>query len=456
MFRLTRSQHLPIGVDVGFNSVKLLQLQVVGDDLRVFAADRQAMPAGTPSDAQTRMAVGVEVARQMLRRGGFRGNRAVVCLPRELIHLKNLRLPLMPANELASAMQFEARNLFPFDTDQAAVRWMVAGEVRQGSEVKQEIIVLAARNAEVETLVEQFHAGGFTLESLDYEPCALYRHADRFYRRAEDEHDVHVLADVGHRRTTVVIGRGHEINFVKSIDMGGQALRDAVARKLDITADEAAALRQRLADTAPSDVDAADGRRRDSVRQAVQDATRGLIEDLGRELALCLRYHSVTFRGQRPAKVRLTGGEAGDPHLLKILNDTLPLPVEVARTVQQVDASAMRPALRRGSMSEWAIAMGLSLKGTTRRFGALDGRPRCAAASGSAVTTAERDDDDDNASSGGGGSGGTPAETTPVAEGDAANRARNQHSPGGNAIAARALRALRAGLTPPGGEGCHA
>lgn len=375
MFRLTRTQFLPIGVDVGFSAVKLMQLQIVGDDLRVFAAERQPMPAGTPSDAPTRVAVGVEIARQMLRRGGFRGNRAVVSLPRELVHMKTLRLPPMPPADLAGALQFEARSLFPFDTDSATVRWLVAGEVRQGSDVRQEVIVLAARNTDIEAFVEQFHRGGFVLDSLDHEPCALYRHADRFLRRIEDEQDVQVLADIGHRRTTVVIGRGHEVNFVKAIDLGGQTLRDAVARKLDIAPEEAAALRQRLAESLNTEPHES-GRTRDAVRQAVCDATRGLIEDLGRELSLCLRYHSVTFRGQRPSKVRLTGGEANDPYLLRILNDSLPLPVEVARTVQQIDASAMRPGLRQGTLSEWAIAMGLSLKGTDRRFGALDGRPR--------------------------------------------------------------------------------
>jgi hypothetical protein len=55
----------------------------------------------------------------------------------------------------------------------------------------------------------------------------------------------------------------------------------------------------------------------------VFDATRSTMEELGREIGLCLRYYSVTFRGQRPNKLRLLGGEAADPMLLGVLNAAL-------------------------------------------------------------------------------------------------------------------------------------
>jgi len=371
MIRFSRSQVLPIGVDIGFGSVKLLQLEITQDLLKVVAAAREPMPAEAPSDAQSRVAVAVQMIRRMLAGGDFRGKRVITCLPRELVHMKNLRLPPMPPDELAGAMQFEAKNLFPFDTGQAAVRWLGAGEVRHGAEVRQELIVLAAKTADIEQHVEQLHRGGLVIESLDHEPCALYRSAERFLRRKEDEQDVFVLADVGFRRTTVVIGRGHDINFIKSIEIGGMQLRDAVARKLDIGVVEAHDLRRRLAES-----EEASAVRRDSVRQTVYDATRGLLEELAREIALCLRYHSVTFRGQRAAKVRVSGAEAADPQVLSVLSGGLPIPVEVNRSIQNVDYSPMRPMLRQGAMSEWAVAMGLCLKATNRCFGSKDGRPR--------------------------------------------------------------------------------
>src|SRR5690606_22711185 len=199
-------------------------------------------------------------------------------LPPAMLHVKNLRLPLMPHAELADAVQFEARNALPFSPDEAVLRHIPAGEVRQGAEMLQEVILVAARQAEVDQYVEHLHAAGLVVDSLDIEPCALFRTVDRYIRRRDDEQLVHVLVEITARRSQVVIGRGRDIHFVKTIDVGGRDLQDAVARKLGIGLKEAAALRVRLADEGG---DAGD----DPVRQAVYDATRAVAEQLGREIA---------------------------------------------------------------------------------------------------------------------------------------------------------------------------
>jgi hypothetical protein len=100
------------------------------------------------------------------------------------------------------------------------------------------------------------------------------------------------------------------------------------------------------------------------------------METLGREISLCLRYYSVTFRGQRPVKLRLLGGEAADPLLLGVLNASLGVPVEASNPLFSVDTSRMDASERKGFMSEWAMAFGLSLRLTTQTFAPRDGKPR--------------------------------------------------------------------------------
>jgi type IV pilus assembly protein PilM len=289
--------------------------------------------------------------------------------------VKNLRMPLIPQHELAAAVKFEAKNIFPFDTDKAHVQILPAGEVRQGIDVRQEVIVLAAMHEDVNGFLEQLHRCGAVVESLDVEACALYRSQERFIRRREDEQDVQVLVDVGCRRSEVVIGRGREISFIKGIDIGSHNFQEAISRKLGITMDEARGLRRRLIEAAPGP-SAVDLLKKDAVRQAVFDATRSTMEELGREIALCLRYYSVTFRGQRPNKLRLLGGEAADPMLLGVLNAALSIPVEAGRPLFSVDTSDMEAADRMGFMSEWGLAFGLSLKLTSAQFAPRDGKPR--------------------------------------------------------------------------------
>jgi type IV pilus assembly protein PilM len=375
MIRLTRSQVQPIGIDVGSDSVKMLQLETIGQTLAVVAAARQAIPPGARENPEMRLAVATDLIRQMLRHGRFVGRRVVVALPREILHVKNLRMPLIPPQELPGAVKFEARNIFNFDTEKARLEILPAGEVRQGIDVRQEVIVLAARHEDVDQFVEQVHRCGAAVESIDVEPCALYRSQERFIRRREDEQEVHVLVDIGQTRSQVVIGKGRDISFMKRIEIASQHFQEAVSRKLGITMDEARGLRRRLIEAAPGPA-SPDLLRKDPVRQAVFDATRSIMEELGREIQLCLRYYSVTFRGQRPSKIKLLGGEAADPLLLGVFNASLGVPTEAGRPLYSVDTSKMEAADRQGFMSEWATAFGLSLKMTKGTFAPRDGKPR--------------------------------------------------------------------------------
>jgi Tfp pilus assembly PilM family ATPase len=230
------------------------------------------------------------------------------------------------------------------------------------------VIAFAAQNEPIDNFVEQLHRSGAIIESLDIEPCALHRCYERYIRRRDDENDVTVLVDVGLRRTQVLVSRGRDLSFFKAIEIGGASFTSAVSRKLGITVSEARALRRRLCE-ATSD-------RKDSVTRAVFDATRTIMEDLARELAMCLRYYQVTFRGHRPRLLRLVGGEGNDPQLLAIVQAASNIPVEVGKPLLSAGTDKMRPADRQGNMCEWATAFGLSMRTTTKRFGPIDGKPR--------------------------------------------------------------------------------
>jgi type IV pilus assembly protein PilM len=388
MIRLTRTQLHPIGLDIGYDAVRMVQLEVLGRDTTaaVRAATRESFRDDDVRETtESRLAAAREAVGRMLSAAPFRGRRVVVALPSEMVHVKNYRLPPMPLPEIDSAARLEARNLFEFEPDDAHVQCLPAGEVRHGNDVLQEVIVLAVRNEDVDRYVEQIHACGLTVDSVDVEACALFRSIERFIRRREDEQEVHVLASVGLHATQIMIGRGREISFLKTIDIGSMRFHQAIATKLGISLGEARALRRRLLEgpeapeggaSAEVPQQAPSTSQRDPVRQAVFDAMRSAMEQLARELSLCVRYQSVTFRGHRPTRVRLLGPEANDPHLQTILHSVLNIRVEAGRPLFNVDASRMREQDRRGTASEWATALGLALKRTTGRFAARDGRPR--------------------------------------------------------------------------------
>jgi type IV pilus assembly protein PilM len=379
MWSLKRPNIQPIGLDLGHDSVKLMQLEVCksvkGRSLSVVAAAKQAIPEEARKNPARRVELAAPVIERLLAQQPFVGRKVVATLPRELLHVKHFRLPLLPPDELEAAVKREALTVFPFDIEDARIEYLPAGEVRQGNQARQEVMVLAAKNADIDTYLQQLDRCGVVVAALDSEITGIFRAFERFVRRRDDERDVQMVIDIGARRTQVIICKGRDISFYKPVEIGGLHLLDAISRKLGITVDEARALRQRLLESE----EPGDGpitAKRDPVRQAVLDSTRSVAEELSQELSMCLRYFTVTFRGHRPIRVRLVGGEATDPQLQSIIQSSLNISVEAGRPLWSVETARMRPADRSGAMSQWTLAMGLGLRFVEGYFAAKDGTPR--------------------------------------------------------------------------------
>ena len=340
----------------------MLQLARAGGHYAVAAAGRWHYPAGSDDPARRRE-LAVAAVRDMMHSGGFHGRHVVSCIPADQLAINNVRLPQMPPDELASAVAWECQERFGFEVTPGRVHYINAGEVRQGSESRDEIILLAVTEQTVREHLELLEEMALQPLHIDAEPTALFRAYRRFLRRAQDESAVTVIVDVGLSATKVIVARGTTIVLIKTIDVAGRRFNEAVAKELGLTYEEARHLRERSWRACPPGPAGASTYPDDQTQWSVFDAVRGEVESLAREVGLCLRYCSVTFRGLRPAQVTLTGGEAYDPALLKLLGESLDCPCVVGEPLRGVElGGADMGADRRGVLTEWSVATGLALR----------------------------------------------------------------------------------------------
>jgi type IV pilus assembly protein PilM len=352
---------LPIGLDIGTTTVRLLQLGGSERDLRVIDVAKGVIPQEGKDDPKRRRELVVDSIRRSLRQHRFRGREVVMAMSAPELAIRNVRLPKMPDDELGTAVNWEAQNKFPFDTATAVIQHLRAGEVRQGDAVLDEVIILAAPRAEVDASIQLAREVGLDLVSIDAEPCAVFRGFERFLQRREDEETVSAFVNIG-AHAMVAIARGREIVFIKMVPIGGAAFNRAVSECLELSVTEAEGLRRRIC--RPVRADAADSEEADRVRRAVADAMRPHMEDLANEISLCLRYHGVTFRNPRPTVVTFTGGESHNPEIPRLLGERLGVEAQVGDLFRTVRTDHLDSALdRRGPLCEWTTAFGLSLKG---------------------------------------------------------------------------------------------
>ena len=365
-----RNRRWPIALDLGTDSIKVLQLASVNSSLTVRAAGRWQFPLSAADNPTQRRELAVAAVRDIIRRGDFRGRRVVTALSAGELSITNVRLPHMSRQELDDAVLWEAKERFEFDVDPDRLKYLNAGKVRSGNEVSDEIIMMAVSEQVIEEHLSLIAAMGLQPERIEAEPVAVFREAERFLRRRADEDAVTVVADVGSVGTRVVVARGRNIVFLKNIDIGGQAFNEAVAAQLNLDITEARDLRtrvmqehaRRLGGAKKTGQDDEDRPARSEVDWTIRDAVRGRIEELARELSLCLRYCSVTFRGLRADEVTLGGGEVYDPAVIELLSENLGVECSPVHPLRGIDVSQVSLGMgRRTPLCEWATCMGLAL-----------------------------------------------------------------------------------------------
>ena len=364
---LVPKKRWPIALDIGTDCIKMLQLQSVGTTMSVRASGHWQLPASAPRSGDAWRQLVVRGVKEMLQKGNFTGRRVISSLSSGDLMIKNVRLPIMSPAEMDEAIRWEAKERFGRDFAPDQLHCIDAGQIRQGSENCQEMILLAAPSEVIDSHVAMLLEMGLSPEHLDPEPQAMFRPFERRLRRRADENEITVVVDLGYSSTKVIVGRGRGLILIKKIDIGGKDLAEAVARQLNLPVEEAAELRLQIIGECASADNGADGESQggdpNSMSWTIVDAVRGKVEELGREVALCLRYCSVTFRGLRPKRVMMTGGQAYDPAVMKLLGEQLNIECQIAQPLRGIDTSAADfGGDRRGMLAEWNLCAGLAFR----------------------------------------------------------------------------------------------
>ncbi len=335
----------------------MVQLAGEPDDMEVHALAHGEIPYDESLSADEHDQTVAAVIKKLVNDHHFKGRQAVCCLGSQELFLQNVRLPQLPPEEVEKVVRWEAEERLPFAIDEAEIRYLTAGKVRQDADIKQEVILLACQQSVIQRHIGVLEQAGLEPKAIDIEPCAMLRSFCNGNSPTSDgptsDGQRHAFLNLGEKATTVMFAEGDQILFLKYVASGGYHLDLAVSKHLDLDLTEAARMRSVVTSSAKLEMD-------NEIHRSVIDAIRNPLEALAAEVELCLRYFKVTFRGKPLDKIIVTGNDAS-PWLAEFLANSLANPCELGNPFESLarwptSASAFeRPG-------RWATAMGLSLK----------------------------------------------------------------------------------------------
>ena len=412
----------PIGVDFGTDGLRMAQVEAVDGEYRLVAAASAEVPASIRQDPTARLAFFTETVRDRLSSGAFRGKRAVLSLPAASCFIQHLRMPKLEEEELKKALPWEARGKLPIDPSHALLRHIVAGEVYQDQEQKNEVILMAAARELVNQLLAAAAKAKLDVVGMNVEPKALVDCFTQIYRRKTDGEHTTCFVDIGCSGTRAVIARGSQILFARGIPVGGDHFNRAVATSMKISLEDAKVLRIKACSVgapAPANAVAPEAQPRhvaqpaESLDQAfpllgaamkakgaagaahggtavavpppppaavhaepvsaelqekarqVEHACAEPLSKLIEELNLCRRYHESTFSGLPIDRLVFVGGEARHRNLCQQIARQMSLAAQVGdplvRMGRTSEVGVESGIDRRQPQPSWAVAVGLSM-----------------------------------------------------------------------------------------------
>jgi Tfp pilus assembly PilM family ATPase len=408
---------LPIAIDFGVSSLKILQIEG-GDTPSLIAAAAAEVPDGIRDDAAKRFAWQFQALPKVIRAAGFKGRRAVCAIPAAQMFCKHMQFPRSDGVDLKSLVEAAVPQHLECMPETLIYRHvLVEGASPQGAAPgsKSEVICLAAARDLVSRMMQTVRDARLECVGMQPEFTAALAAFGHVNRRAEDATTGTLYLDLAHGTTKVMIGHGSNLVFAKSIPMAGRELDSAVARTLDMDIPAARARRLASAElvTIPAPgpktpcaaglaMIASGGQRARSIGSEQADAESetataeeerrsGMtpigfttdirlqpaapvigpefdltdqLEILTDEIAGCMRYYEAIFPGKRVQRAIFVGGESRHRGLCQHIARRLRLPAQVADPLARMARTGKEPCAGvdfSQPQPGWAVAFGLSL-----------------------------------------------------------------------------------------------
>jgi type IV pilus assembly protein PilM len=337
-----------VGLDIGTSAIRAVEL-TLGEGRPVLEKYGQVgLTPGMVVGGEVRDHVGVVAAIQRLwREGGFSEKRVIIGVAGLRAITRELDMPTLPPDELNDAVRFQADELIPFPMDQTSLSSQVIAQFQNAEGAPTlRVLVAAAHRELIDAVVGAATAAGLRPVGVDLNTAALVRalHDPTFTGGPE------AIVSVGAGLTLVVVHEDGVLQFVRTIDLGGETTTRAIASALDLPVSDAEGVKRRLGQPGPSD-------------DRAMSATSQAVDELVTEIHNSIRFFASLPGRQPVARVLVTGAAASTVGFLEKLGQGLDSPVILASPLSAVDASRLEisPEQAAAINPTLAVPVGLAL-----------------------------------------------------------------------------------------------
>ena len=344
-----------LGLDIGRQYVKMVAMNKTKDGYQLIDAGQRLVPdpnqAFDPDKIETHH--WVMAIKELLRQQGLNPKKVKVLatsISGASASVKQITTMEMPAEELASAMTFEARKHIPMDGTDAVIDYQILGS--NAKEVdKIDVGLVACTKGVLSAHIDLLKECGFKPGVIDVDPIAV---TNTFtFLKDIPEDGLAVLLDIGALSSSLIVWGSGQQYFTRDIPIGGHHFVKEVVERREINYTEAQDLLYR--DGVSSILKSESGNEDSGLSVADRSVFDNIVEDIRRSLRFYAKQTGQSFF----LKIFLTGGAAETPGLTDLISSKLSIDCGTLDPFDGIDGA---DSISVDNSSQYVLAMGLSLR----------------------------------------------------------------------------------------------
>lgn len=333
------------GFDLGFNSVKIMQIDTTGKSHRVqgygfTSFDSKAVKNGVIINPE---AIAKETYDLMTKRliGSIDTKRVCAAIPASRSFNRVLSLPMMQKSELKDAVQLEAEQYIPVPTEDLYIDYQV---VESDKEKGMEVLVVAAPRDVINSYATLFDLLGLETSVLETSINA----STRLVMHAERTDIPTLIVDFGSVSTDLSIFDS-VLRVTGTVGDGGDTMTKAIADELSVTPRQAQTIKTKYG-LAPS-------KRQAEIRKAAEPMLDKMVSEVKKMVRF---YQERSGEDKTLEQVIILGGGANMPGMADYLTDKIRLPVRMCNPWLNLNFDGIQPP-HESEKTLYATAAGLAL-----------------------------------------------------------------------------------------------
>lgn len=339
-----------VGLDIGSSAVKLVELKKGKDSYKLVRAGLEPLSSEAIVDgAIMDSGLVVETINRLTSGLGVKNTNFGTSLSGHSVIVKKIGLPAMSEAELAESIRWEAEQYVPFDINDVNLDYVV---LNSSGSAGMDVLLVAVKKDKIAEYTGVISQAGRTVALVDVDSFAVQNAYEANYALSPGR--IVALVNIGASVMNVNILSGVNSVFWRDISFGGNQFTDAIQKELNLSFEQADALKrgQKVGEYSSA---------------AVLPILRAVSQDLTQELQKTFDFFSSTTATDKIHEIVLSGGSSRVVNLDAELRERFGVPVEIMNPFRQIDAtsSGVSPEWLSENAPGLAIAVGLA----TRQLG---------------------------------------------------------------------------------------